>query len=57
MFRRVLVERSHGEVVILALSDSELLFKISKVKELMTGVEWLCEAFSVNRLSMIGFKG
>ncbi len=40
VFRRVPVERSHGEVVILALSDSELFFKIRKVKELMTGVEF-----------------
>ena len=33
------VERSHRKVVILALSDSELLFKVSKAIELVASIK------------------
>jgi len=38
---RLPVERSHREIVVLSLSDSELLFKVCKVKELMTSIKLL----------------
>lgn len=39
--RRLPVERSHGEVIILPLSDSELFFEIVKRVEFMTCIEFL----------------
>ena len=41
MFRRLPIEWSHGEVIILTLSDSELLFKVGKTVEFMAGIELL----------------
>ena len=40
-FGRVPVERSHGEVIILPLSDSELLFEVLKRIELVASIEFL----------------
>ena len=39
-FRGSPVERSHREVVILPLSNSELFFKVSEAVELMAGIEF-----------------
>ena len=41
MFRRVPVEWSHGEVVILSLPGGKLLFEVGKGVKLMAGVELL----------------
>ena len=41
VLRRLPVERSHREVVILTLSDSELLFKIGKAIEFVASIELL----------------
>lgn len=40
-FGGVPVERSHGEIVILSLSDSQLLLKISKGIKGVAGIEFL----------------
>ena len=39
-FRGLPVERSHGEVIVVSLPDSELFFKVSKAVELVTSVEF-----------------
>ena len=41
MFRRLPVERPHGEVVVLTLSDSKLFLKIRKIIELMASIKFL----------------
>ena len=41
MFRGIPIERSHREVVILTLPNSELFLKVCEVEEFMASIEFL----------------